>query len=82
MLAIAAVAALVPFVIDALWLLRHPDAYIDTLGRWAIHPEVPLQATRCAIAPLRVCKSCSGMPRMGVHPGDRTVRRRGASIAP
>lgn len=37
-LAIAAVAALVPFVIDALWLLRHPDAYIDTLGRWAIHP--------------------------------------------
>ena len=36
-LAIAAVAALVPFVIDALWLLRHPDAYIDTLGRWAIH---------------------------------------------
>ena len=37
-LSIAAVAALVPLAIDALWLLRHPDAYLDTIGRWAIHP--------------------------------------------
>lgn len=43
-------------------------------GRRAMHPEVPLPTERCGVAPLRARKSCPGMPRMGVHPVDRTAQ--------
>jgi 4-amino-4-deoxy-L-arabinose transferase-like glycosyltransferase len=36
--AVAAGAALVPFLAYAVWFLRHPDSVLDTFGRWLIHP--------------------------------------------
>jgi 4-amino-4-deoxy-L-arabinose transferase-like glycosyltransferase len=37
-LAGAAIAAAMPFVGYGVWFLLHPDTYVDTLGRWLIHP--------------------------------------------
>ena len=34
----AAVGVALPLSIYAVWFLQHPDSYIDTFGRWAIHP--------------------------------------------
>jgi 4-amino-4-deoxy-L-arabinose transferase-like glycosyltransferase len=34
----AAFGVAAPFAVYAVWFLQHPDAYLDTFGRWAIHP--------------------------------------------
>ena len=49
-------------------------AMVSPMRGRAIHPEVPLRRLRCEVAPLRACKSCTDMPRMGVHHGDRTAQ--------
>ena len=38
--AVAAVgaAAAVPFVAYGIWFVSHPDSFLDSFGRWAIHP--------------------------------------------
>jgi len=34
----AGIGVAVPLLTFALWFWRHPDSYLDTFGRWAIHP--------------------------------------------
>jgi hypothetical protein len=34
----AALAAAMPFVAYGVWFLLHPETYVDTVGRWLIHP--------------------------------------------
>ena len=36
-LAATAAGVAIPLLICGVWLVRHPDAYPDTFGRWAIH---------------------------------------------
>jgi 4-amino-4-deoxy-L-arabinose transferase-like glycosyltransferase len=34
----AGVAAAVPFLAYGIWFVSHPDTFLDSFGRWAVHP--------------------------------------------